>query len=95
MIQYMLHTVITLILCTAAFVGGVRITERHYREKEASMSFALEKQRSLLRAGVDRIPVAEPYVSPHSLPEEFGKHLKANGQATYYFPGGEPAKPMN
>lgn len=95
MFQYMLHTIVTLIMCIAAFIGGVRITERHYREKEASVSFALDKQRSLLRAGVDRVPVAEPYVPRHTLPEEFGKHLKANGQATYYFPGGEPVPPMN
>lgn len=95
MFQYMLHTIVTLILCTAAFIGGVRITERHHREKEASMSYALEQQRSLMRAGIGNVPIAEPYVPRHTLPKEFGKHLKDNGQATYYFPGGEPAEPMN
>ena len=95
MIQYMLHTVITLGLCAAAFTGGVKLTERHYREKDAALTYALDKQRSLMRAGVGNIPIAEPYVPHRSLPEEFGKHLKANGQATFYFPGGEPAEPMN
>lgn len=95
MIQYVLHTIVTLILCAAAFVGGVRLTERHYREKEETVSFALDKQRALMRAGIGQLPVAEPYVPRRTLPEEFGKHLKVNGQATFYFPGGEPVQPMN
>lgn len=94
MIQYMLHTVITLGLCAAAFAGGVKLTERHYREKDAALTYALDKQRSLMRAGIGNVPIAEPY-TPRVLPNEFGKHLKENKQATYLFPGGESAKPMN
>ena len=92
MFPYMLHTIVTLLLCGLAFLGGVRVTERHQREKEAAIDHALEVQRADFRASIVPLTPARPYVPPIQEHGEFAERLEKNGSATIMFPGKHTAK---
>lgn len=86
MIQFVLHTLFTIGLCSAAFVFGVRTADRYNRQKELAINHALERQRLDLKAGVTPWSPARPYISEHG---EFAQRLTENGQATFLFPSGK------
>lgn len=69
MLDLILHTLFTLALCTAAFIGGVTLSDKYHSQKELAVSYELEKQRADLKAGVTPLSPATPYVFPK------GKHV--------------------
>lgn len=68
MLNLILHSLLTLTLCTAAFIGGVKLADRYHALEKSAVDYALERQRADLRANVTPLSPATPYISP------LGKH---------------------
>lgn len=99
MVDLVVHSLFTLSTAAVAFWTGVKLTERHYAEKER----AIERTSNLTRLyyeSHDVQPIGQPQqnhnIAPTRMPrfqEAFAPggpiqtRLSETGQATYLFPG--------
>ena len=78
-----LDNLIILLLIGGAFVAGLRLSARFYRQAYEQEQHALRKQFARLQAGIDADDSAQPYVAPpNPIPDSFVEHLRRNGAAT-------------
>lgn len=75
LVATLIHTLVVVVLCAAAFYAGACMSDRCYR-------MAAEQQPVFVPN--DTEPVRTPAVAPRSaaLPPAFEKHFKENGRAT-------------
>ena len=103
MFQFLTHSLFSIAIAASSFYAGVKLTERHYREKEATVANALIDERAfrdthyVSRIEQPRFPrVGTPATPPaaHSRTDAalapggpVETRLNENGQATYMFSG--------
>ena len=83
-IDFILILFVVLVMIICAFIAGLKLSDKYYRQFEEDKRHSLEKQYLRLIARADADDPAAPYVAKRrvQLPPEFEARLRQNKRAT-------------